>query len=280
MEELFYVASCSEKLSDAVEAPVVCDHAPYEVPAGRVHLFDVPLSVIRRSIADAVLSDSDVISLRAHLQKARGAPPDDLFAALTSLRPIMDRMIPVSLRHTDGSGIYNPFVPQWIVFNFRMASGYAVEGRDQRAARKSIAKICTALLPSPLIRERPNEAGVARDYPFIRERADPILRKKYNNRSLKSADLHKQLPQFLRSQINHVLDKTPRNFALELLAARHKLKPSYIWNLVKRGNLYFDVTAHWREALLSSPQTPACKYPPAKPGALSCEPLKAAIRGR
>lgn len=40
------------------------------------------------------------------------------------------------------------------------------------------------------------------------------------------------------------------------------------------------VITHNYPELVCCPRNKFSKYPPAKPGALSCEPLKAAIRGR
>src|ERR1019366_6713099 len=50
IEELLFVAFWQEKLSESVGIPVVCDHAPYEVPAGYAHMFDIRSSEIRRSV--------------------------------------------------------------------------------------------------------------------------------------------------------------------------------------------------------------------------------------
>jgi len=109
-----------------------------------------------------------------------------------------------------------------------------------------------ALLPSQWAAMGPNEAGIALEYRFIRAQADSILRKKYRNLQLKRADLHEALPQIDRAVIDRSADETPRNFALEILSSAYGLKKGYLWNLIKRGNLQYDIAVHWREALLSS----------------------------
>lgn len=254
IEELIVVASWSEKLSDEVGVPVVCDRPPYEVLVDHAHLFDILPHVIRKSFGTG-MSDSDLNSIREAMQKMRDGSPPDLITAFTSIRPLMDRAIPILLRATEGYGIHNEFVRHWIVFNARMARR-SVDARDRAAARQSIVKVGEALSPSPWVGEGPNELGLAVDYRFIRQHADSILRKKYHNANLKQADLHAKLSQFERSLINKFAHESPRKFALELLSARYRRKPGYLWNLIKRGNLYVDIIGHWRAALLSTEKNP------------------------
>jgi hypothetical protein len=142
IEESLFVASWEEKLSESLGVPVVCDRAPYEVPMGYAHMFDIRSSEIRRN-TEAAMSESELVEIRAAIEMMREESPPNLYAALSSMRPIMDRTIPILIRSSDGFGIHTEFVRHWIVFNVRSAR-YAVDARHKQAAYQSIVKINSA----------------------------------------------------------------------------------------------------------------------------------------
>ena len=252
LEEYVRLISFMERLPGVVGLPVIGHLPPFQVPVDHVHLFDLRASLIRRCFSQGA-RDPELANLGAAIKEFFKASAEaDEFAKWTQARPVMDRVFPAWLRDSDGFAIHHEMLRHWIAFNVRSARR-AVDPRDREAAHQSLERICAALFPSEWSGEGPNEAGLAFDYRFIREQADPVLKRKFRNSELKRTELHRRLPQFERSLIDRWADCSPREFALALLSARYALKPGYVWNLVKRGNLHLAITLHWRKALLSSP---------------------------
>lgn len=242
------------KLSEAIELPVTAMTAPYKVLPDHVHLFDIQASLVRQSFARAAkdpgfLTFSDAVKGYPNFP----APPNE-FAGWTRARPMMDLLVPALLFFSDGAAIHVEPFRKWIVFNTWTARR-AVDPKDRTAALESLQKISDALFPSEWARAEPNPAGLALDYAFIREKADPILRRKYRNQELARMELRKELPQFQHSIVDRYADRSCRNFALAVLAATYDLGPTYVANLLKRGRLFAEISVHWRKALGQWPPT-------------------------
>ncbi|HEV2380859.1 MAG TPA: hypothetical protein VG206_13840 [Terriglobia bacterium] len=239
------------KLSEAIELPVTAFASPYKVLPDHVHLFDLRASLIRQSFAKAA-KDSDFLAFSAAVRGYPNFPvPPHEFAAWTRARPMMDLLVPALLF----AAIHVEPFRQWIVFNTWTARR-AVDPKDRRAALESLQRISDALFPSEWAREEPNPAGLALDYRFIREQADPILQKKYRNQELTRMELRGKLPQFQTSIVDRYAHPPGRKFALGVLATTYGLRPSYVANLLKRGNLFVEIMVHWRKALGQWPPTP------------------------
>lgn len=116
----------------------------------------------------------------------------------------------------------------------------------------SLEQITEALLPPEWVKDSPNEAALSFDYRLIRERADPILRKRFRHSDLKRLELSEKFPDADPRLLDRLADCSPQRFALSLLSKRYRRGGAYLWNLIKRGNLCIDIALHWRKALLSS----------------------------
>lgn len=249
VEELLLFDAWAERLSVEMGVPVVTDRPPFRVAVDRIHIFDVPVPVIREVYQETVTDSTLLAQLKAFAVIRNTPPPTNEFARWNKLRPLLDMMIPTLLRSTEGSGIHNELTRRWIFFNAR-AARYAAVPSERDAAEESLEKIHAALLPSPLAARGPNSAGLASDYLYICQQVQPIIRKRYRNPQLRAADLHKKLERFERSLIDRFAHLTTRQFALELLSATYGLKPGYIRNRIKRGRLFIHIVARWRDALL------------------------------
>ena len=252
--DLMILISIVQKVSENAGMTVVCDRAPFLVPMESIHVFDLSPSEIRTSLSRALadIESASIPNLMTHLVSS-STPLTDY--DLPRFRPAFDAIVAALLRFSGGLAIDNAVVRFWIAANASRAR-FAVDQRERRLSRQSLESIMNAVLPPEEIRDAPNEAALSRGYFEIRRLADPILRMKYRNPAVRRLALKEKFPRDTGRVIEHLADCRQKEFALGLLSARRGgLNQGYLWNLIKRGNLFHRICAHWFEALAEVPLT-------------------------
>lgn len=248
-QDFMILALIVGRFCELANMPLVCDRPPYQVPIDCMHLFDLQPAQIRKGARQAVgeIESEGLPDLMQEIADNPRTTSDKV--SDEKLRRVMDSIAPFLLRSSEGMQIHNRAVRHWIAGNAYRAR-HAIAPNERRAAVGSLEKIVDALLPPEVTEEGPNEAGLSLEYAQIRERADPILKRRYRNPSVCRLSLREKFPHIPRSLLESLAACRPQEFAWQILSEEYGLSPGHLKNLVKRGNLFHAVCAHWAEALL------------------------------
>jgi len=171
---------------------------------------------------------------------------------LVKFRPVMDRFVAFSLRFSGGLEIHNLVVRSWIATNAYHAR-HAIDPRERDCALRSLEKAADALLPLGWAARTPNEAGLSLEYVQLRDSLAPLCRKKFRNPAACLLALEEKLPGIERRVLEEVAKATLSQGVLTVLAHKYGLSQGYLKNLIKRGNLFHNVCAHWFRSLAEIP---------------------------
>ncbi|MDA2913629.1 hypothetical protein MYX77_06670 [Acidobacteriia bacterium AH_259_A11_L15] len=248
-QDFMILALIVGRFCELANMPLVCDRPPYQVPIDCMHLFDFQPAQIREGVGHTIreIESAGLPGLVREIADNRRTTDQE--GRDEKLRRVMDLIVPFLLRYSGGMQIHNPAVRHWVAGNAYRAQ-HATARHERRAAVQSLENVFDALLPFETTEERPNEAGLSLEYAQIRERADPILKRRYRNPSVSRLSLREKFPHIPRSLLESLAACRPQEFAWQILSEEYGLSPGHLKNLVKRGNLFHAVCAHWAEALL------------------------------
>jgi hypothetical protein len=231
--------------------PLVCEQPPFWVPVDHIHLFDLTPSQIRAGLADAIkqVESEDISNILGQLL---AAPSKLDVLNLARVRPAMDRLVAFLLRFSGGLQIHNPGVCTWIAANAYRAR-HAIDPRERNSAVRSLENVADALLPSGWTGRGPNEAGLSLEHMQLRNSLAPIFRRKFRHPAAYRLALQEKLPGIEHSVVARVAKSTLGQGVLTVLAHEYSLSEGYLKNLIKKGNLFHKVCAHWSQSLADIP---------------------------
>ena len=249
LRDFIILVAIFNKLSESGEPVIVWDRAPYAVPVDHVHLFDLKPAEVREGLAEAL----EKVRLEGIPEVAQRVVVDGATLSDSNWAKawrFLDLLVAFHLRFFEGSAIRDQTVQFWIERNAWLVR-HAVDPKMREAAQQSLDTIFQALLPPEYCKRTPDEVGLSSEYWEIRRIADPVLKRRNLRDLVKGEDLCRRFPEDDSHLINRLAGCTSQKFALGLLSGTHRLKPGYLLNLIKRGNLLSEISAHWRETLWS-----------------------------
>jgi hypothetical protein len=172
----------------------------------------------------------------------------------------MDRLVAFLLRFSAGFQIHNLVVRTWIAENAYRAR-HAIDPGERDSAVRSLENVADALLPSGWGGRAPNEASLSLEYKQLRDSLAPIFRKKFRNPAACRLALQEKLPGIEHSVVGRMAKSTLGQGVLTVLAHKYSLSEGYLKNLIKKGNLFHKVCAHWSQSLIDIPLDDFLPFP-------------------